>query len=102
MLTSPELSLDDYAVSLRSGFLPPVPPLQLLDDPYYWPWESIVLDLQSHIESRTIRQAVDSLPVLSTARLRNEPEWRRAYMLLAFLTHAYIWGGERPEEVTFA
>ncbi|KAI9037888.1 indoleamine 2,3-dioxygenase [Aspergillus affinis] len=99
MLISPEVTLDQYAVSLRSGFLPTIPPLQLLEDPYYWPWEDIVFDLPNHIESRTIRQAVGSLPVLSTSRLRDEPEWRRAYMLLAFLTHAYIWGGERPEEI---
>ncbi|KAL2818488.1 Indoleamine 2,3-dioxygenase [Aspergillus cavernicola] len=99
MLNSPDFSLDEYQVSLRNGFLPDSPPLQSLEDPYYAPWESITCDLSARIHDRTLRQAVDSLPVLSPSRLQTEPEWRRAYVLLAYLTHAYVWGDERPRDI---
>ncbi|KAJ0331458.1 hypothetical protein COL922a_011923 [Colletotrichum nupharicola] len=26
-------------------------------------------------------------------------EWRRAYVILTFFTHAYVWGGEKAEEI---
>ena len=45
---------------------------------------------------------VDELPILSTSKLNGEPEWRRAYVVLAYLTHAYVWGGEKPKEVSIA
>ncbi|KAL4895580.1 Indoleamine 2,3-dioxygenase [Aspergillus ambiguus] len=99
MLLSPEFSLDTYNVSLRTGFLPDAPPLRAMDDPYYWPWEELVRDLPSRIQGKTIRSAVEQLPVLSTSNLQGEPQWRRAYLLLAYLTHAYVWGGDKPKDV---
>ena len=90
--------LEDYAVSEEYGFLPSEPPLELLPDPYYRPWENLIRNLQGLILSRRLRGLVDDLPILSTDRLQSEPEWRRAYVVLAFLAHAYIWGGDRPRE----
>ncbi|KKK19215.1 hypothetical protein P175DRAFT_0497325 [Aspergillus ochraceoroseus IBT 24754] len=92
-------SLDQYEVSRQNGFLPDAPPLQSLEDPYYSPWEDIIRNLPMRISTRTIRQAVDSLPLLSTSRLQREPEWRRAYVVLAYLTHAYVWGGDKPKDI---
>ncbi|EOD48702.1 putative indoleamine -dioxygenase subfamily protein [Neofusicoccum parvum UCRNP2] len=86
----------DFDVSPEHGFLPAELPLQFLDDPYYRPWESTVQALQALILTRRLRGVVDSLPVLSTDYLRSEPEWRRAYSILAFVAHAYIWGGDTP------
>ncbi|OGM40712.1 indoleamine 2 [Aspergillus bombycis] len=99
MRYTPEVSLDEYGVSLQNGFLPHSPPLKTMENPYYWPWEHIVSDLPNHIRFRTIRQAVEVLPILSTSKLQGEPEWRRAYLLLSYLTHAYIWGGEKPKDI---
>lgn len=99
MLLSPEFSLDTYNVSLRTGFLPDDPPLRSLEDPYYWPWEELVRDLPLRIRNKTIRDSVEQMPVLSTSGLQNEPQWRRAYLLLAYLTHAYVWGGDKPKDV---
>ncbi|KAL4922334.1 Indoleamine 2,3-dioxygenase [Aspergillus aurantiobrunneus] len=99
MLHSPESSLGKYEVSLRNGFLPDAPPLQSLSDPYYAPWENVAQALTARIYAGTIRQAVESLPVLSTSNLRTDPEWRRAYVVLAYLTHAYVWGGETPKDI---
>lgn len=89
---------EDYDVSNENGFLPTTAPLECLPDSYYEPWEHVVKNLQGLILSKRLREVVDRLPVLSTERLFGEPQWRRAYSVLAFITHAYIWGGNRPAE----
>ncbi|KAI3000860.1 hypothetical protein CBS147346_6829 [Aspergillus niger] len=99
MLYTQDISLVAYGVSLQNGFLPEVPPVRRLEDPYYSPWEEIAQDLPGLIQSGTIRRSVDDLGILSTKKLKGEPEWRRAYVVLAYLTHAYIWGGEKPKDV---
>lgn len=83
----------------RNGFLPAEAPCQLLSDPYYQPWELVARRLPELIDSGGIRDAVRKLPVLSTDSLRTEAERRRAYVMLAYMSQAYVWGGERPEEV---
>lgn len=89
---------EDYDVSIENGFLPTLPPLESLPDSYYEPWEYIVKNLQGLILSKRLREVVDTLPMLSTDRLFGEPQWRRAYCALSFITHAYIWGGNKPAE----
>ena len=91
--------LEDYQISERYGFLPDDSPLQVLPDPYYTHWEAIISNLQAFILSGRLRTTVQKLPILSTSRLRSIPEWRRAYVILAFITHGYIWGGEAPADV---
>ncbi|KAJ9662814.1 tryptophan 2,3- dioxygenase [Coniosporium apollinis] len=88
----------DYDVSTVNGFLPAETPLELLPDTYYGRWENIIRNLQALVLSKRLRGVVDSLPVLSTDYLRTEAEWRRAYLILAFISHAYIWGGDAPLE----
>lgn len=90
--------LQEYSIT-RNGFLPEREPLRRLTNPYYTPWESLLEDLPSLIKERTIRDAVDHLQILSTSKLHTEEEWRRAYVVLSFLTHAYIWGDKRASEV---
>ena len=92
--------LEDYGISPLYGFLPSELPLEILPDPYYAKWETVAKNLQALILSKRLRGVVDNLPVLHTDRLKTEPEWRRAYSLLAFVSHAYIWGGDRPAEVS--
>ena len=89
---------EDFDVSSENGFLPTQPPLEALPDSYYEPWEYVVKNLQGLILSKRLREVVDKLPVLSTDRLFGEPQWRRAYSVLAFISHAYVWGGKRPAE----
>lgn len=91
-------SPEEYDVSSENGFLPTIPPLESLPDSYYAPWEYVVKNLQGLILSKRLREVVDKLPVLSTDRLFGEPQWRRAYSALAFIAHAYIWGGNKPAE----
>ncbi|KAI1463898.1 Indoleamine 2,3-dioxygenase [Daldinia caldariorum] len=92
----PELS--DYGISPKYGFLPDTLPLTRLPDPYYNKWESIGANLQSLILSKRLRGVIDRLPVLSTVGLEHDAEWRRAYMLLTFFAHGYIWGGDTPRD----
>ncbi|OKO98679.1 Indoleamine 2,3-dioxygenase [Penicillium subrubescens] len=92
--------LRDFGMTAETGFLPAeVPPATLLN-PYYEKWETILANLPAIIGDHRIRVVVDELPVLSTAHLRTCAEWRRAYVLLAFMSHAYIWGGTIPSEPT--
>jgi indoleamine 2,3-dioxygenase len=95
-------SLEEYGISPEYGFLPEELPLELLPDPYYNRWEAVVANLQALILSRRLREVVKRLPILSTSHLLHSAEWRRAYMLLAFMTHGYIWGGDEPAEVCSA
>lgn len=99
MLNTPEIVLKQCRVSHRTGFLPDTPPLQMIQDPYYEPWESIARNLPSHTKDGRLRPMVDDLPILSLSRLNNEVECRRAYVVLAYIAHAYIWGAEKPKDV---
>ncbi|KAJ5364503.1 Indoleamine 2-3-dioxygenase [Penicillium cataractarum] len=99
MIPSPEINLDDYAVSPDHGFLPSGLPLQKLPHDYYASWENLAVRLPDLIQTGQIRRLIDALPVLTTTWLQTEPEWRRAYSILGFFTHAYIWGGEKPKDV---
>lgn len=92
-------ALDDYGLSVEHGFLPVEIPLGVLPDPYYGRWEAIISNLQALLLSKRLRGLIQDLPILSTSRLGHLAEWRRAYVVLSFITHAYIWGGDEPEEV---
>lgn len=100
MIPSTNINLDEYAISSEHGFLPAELPLQQLPYPYYTPWESLAVRLPDLIQTGQIRSLIDNLPVLDTTYLQTEPEWRRAYTILGFLTHAYLWGGEKPRDVS--
>ena len=98
-MLSPVPNIEDYGITGHHGFLPAELPLEILPDPYYTKWEAVVTNLQALLLSRRLREVIKKLPVLSTSRLQCAAEWRRAYLVLAFMTHGYIWGGDLPEEV---
>lgn len=90
--------LKAYSVT-RNAFLPESSPAIRLSDPYYQPWESLAARLPELINNGGIHAAVSAMPLLKIDRLVGDAEWRRAYVLLAFITHANVWGGQRPCEV---
>ncbi|RKF65676.1 Indoleamine 2,3-dioxygenase [Erysiphe neolycopersici] len=90
-------NLEDYGLS-QHGFLPSELPIQKLPDPYYNEWENVITNLQELILSKRLREIVNKLPVLSTAGLVLDSEWRRAYSILCFIAHSYIWGYDTPSE----
>lgn len=93
--------LEDYDISPLTGFVPEQFPLEKLPNSYYEPWEALVESLPSLILNKTIRTVIDTrLELLSTDRLETVREYRRAYSVLGFLSHAYVWGyNEQPSKV---
>ena len=91
--------LKDYGISPQTGFLPTELPLQCLPHPVYERWERIINNFQSLLLSKRLRTIIDKLPVIPCSHLDTEPEWRRAYSILTFMAHGYIWGGDKPCEV---
>ncbi len=85
-----------------NGFLPAKAPLGRLSSAHYAPWELIMERLPELLRDGRLRDEVDRLAVLSTAHLgaegEGEDEHQRAYVVLGFLAHAYIWGGETASE----
>jgi indoleamine 2,3-dioxygenase len=90
---------EDYGVDRENGFLPTELPLACLPNAVYDKWERIVNNFQSLLLSKRLRTVIDRLPIIPATHLESEPEWRRAYSVLTFLAHGYIWGGEQPSEV---
>jgi indoleamine 2,3-dioxygenase len=91
-------NLAKFAIT-KNAFLPEESLPTVLSDSYYESWELVAHNLPELIETGRIHDAIKELPVLSTDLLKSEAEWRRAYVILAFFTHAYVWGGEKAEEV---
>ncbi|KIX04971.1 uncharacterized protein Z518_05843 [Rhinocladiella mackenziei CBS 650.93] len=94
-----EYFLREYGISSKNGFLPETTPLRRLDDPYYTPWEAIIGHLPELVANEQARSKIDDLPILETTNLKLDAEWQRAYVILGFLTHAYIWEGDCPSEI---
>lgn len=91
--------IDLYSLVSINGFLPARQPLKRLPDAYYQPWEQILDSLPTLLRQKTLRREIDTLDILTTSRLDTEGEWQRTYMILCFLAHGYIWGGDAPSEV---
>lgn len=91
--------LDRFAVT-HNAFLPSELPLDRLPDPSYEPWERIGERLPFLIQQRRLQSVIDQMEIISIDALVTEGEWRRAYVLLAFLAQGYIWGGDVPEKVS--
>jgi len=78
----------DYDIDPLIGFVTPQPS-ELPD--YFTPWCNIISDLPRLLESKTLRKRVESLEVLATESLHTLCHWQRAYVILGFLTQAYVW-----------
>ncbi len=92
------MRLEDYQVSATHGFLTPEPPLDTLPE-YYEEWENIGSKLYTLRIEKQLAGKLTNLRTLSTKNLVHEPEWRRAYVLLGFITNAYIWGCKETPKV---
>ena len=83
--------LDNYGIDRFTGFMPSKPPLKRLS-PYYEPWEQIMDHLNAYILTGRIKTAIKALPLLSVDKLTSDAEKRRAYTVLTFLGHGYLYG----------
>lgn len=99
----------DYDVDVRSGFLPPAPPLARLPPGPWQVWEDAwdaTDGLRAgqgearNVKTKEWRTAVrEKLPVVDVRPLSMAVEpLRRAHALLAFLTHAYVHSAEAVPE----
>ncbi|KAI9053231.1 hypothetical protein LZ554_002198 [Drepanopeziza brunnea f. sp. 'monogermtubi'] len=98
MLGPLNVNLAQFGVSERNGFLPDQAPLKRLSSPYYESWETLLSQLPELIKTGSTRSEVDQLAVLSTSHLVSESEWQRAYLILSFFTHSYIWEAGGPSQ----
>jgi indoleamine 2,3-dioxygenase len=80
------------------GFLPLQDPLQRLPSPFD-PWESLARSLPKQFASDHLRRSIQELPPFPLSDLRTDRERERAMVLLSYLGHAYVWGGQKPASV---
>ncbi|EEP75385.1 conserved hypothetical protein [Uncinocarpus reesii 1704] len=93
----PVPKLSEYGIDAEHGFLPSEPPLTRLPG-YYSEWEHVIENLQSLVLSGRLWDTIKRMPTLSTDHLHTAAEWRRAYVVLVMMLHAYIWSGDKPQE----
>jgi indoleamine 2,3-dioxygenase len=56
--------LADYDISPKTGFLPAEPPLQILPDPYFAPWEETFEQFNGLLLASRLRQRVNEVRTL--------------------------------------
>ncbi|KUJ22923.1 Indoleamine 2,3-dioxygenase [Mollisia scopiformis] len=97
MLGPLNINLADFNVSCENGFLPDETPLERLQETYQ-EWEAIIEKLPLLLQTKSLRASIDRMQILSTDHLKSEPEWQRAYLILSFFTHGYIWEAGGPSQ----
>lgn len=85
--------LEEYGLSESTGFLPEAAPLLRLPQKYFRPWETVMESFNALLMADRLKDTVDDMPILSTDNLRNDAERRRAFLVLSFIAHGYVWGG---------
>jgi len=84
------MELNKYKISTNRGFLPSLDPVLSLPKEF-GPWEDIAARLPELIRDKSVREEVEKLPTFSVTELKLEEEWWRAFCLLAFVSHSYVW-----------
>lgn len=86
------------SISPERGFLPPQDPLVRLPREFD-AWEDIGQRLPKLFLSDHLRQTISALPPFSVEAITDAREQERAMVLLSYLGHAFVWGGEKPATV---
>ncbi|XP_065898337.1 indoleamine 2,3-dioxygenase 2-like [Dysidea avara] len=84
------MDLGKYNISASRGFLPLTDPIVSLPSSFQ-AWEVVAAHLPDLIRGKTVREEVDRLPPFPTDDLCSEAEWWRAFCLLTFVSHSYVW-----------
>jgi len=77
-------------ISASRGFLPLTDPIVSLPCSFQ-AWEVVAAHLPDLIRVKTVREEVERLPAFPTDDLSSEAEWWRAFCLLTFVCHGYVW-----------
>ena len=91
--------LQSYDVSVTHGFLPTEPILRSLPSRYAQ-WDEIAAALPELIKEHKLRDLVTHLSPLPIVGLENTRQQRRAYVILGYMAHAYIWERAVPAHVS--
>ncbi|KIX02071.1 uncharacterized protein Z518_08010 [Rhinocladiella mackenziei CBS 650.93] len=78
----------EYDIDPDIGFVTPTP-AELPE--YYAPWHQLCSALPQLLKSKNLRIKIESLDILTTDHLTSLSHWQRAYVILGFLTQAYVW-----------
>jgi indoleamine 2,3-dioxygenase len=89
-------SIAAFEISHERGFLPLQDPLRRLPK-VFDAWESVALGLPKLLVSDQLHRTIRNLPPFPVEAINHSPERERAMVLLSYLGHAYVWGGDRPE-----
>ncbi|KIW77358.1 hypothetical protein Z517_09804 [Fonsecaea pedrosoi CBS 271.37] len=87
----------DYDVDFELGFVA----ARSTELPaYYAPWCNLLSHLPHLLEAEALQAQVSNLEILTTDHLTTSAHWQRAYVVLGFLTQAFIWQDKRkPSQV---
>ncbi|VUC28443.1 unnamed protein product [Clonostachys rosea] len=88
--------INSFGISAQWGFLSDEAPLTSFPNSFYSPWDDLIRDLPNLITSRSLTTKVNALPQLTASKLSSDVELRRAYVVLAFIIHAHVWGSSGP------
>ena len=86
------MDLNDYDISLKTGFAPERVSRKLPGD-YFTEWEEAARRLPQWTQEMRVRESVDELPdreFTTTTLGTDEADWRWAYVVVSFLAQAYI------------
>lgn len=82
--------LEKYGVSRNSGFVPEKGSKRLPQP--FQPWEDLNACLSAKLTCGVLLNEIVSLPTFPIEELHEEYQWQRAYIVLAFITHAVVHG----------
>ncbi|KAL9956795.1 hypothetical protein ACROYT_G038333 [Oculina patagonica] len=81
----------EFDVSDNFGFISEKEPLQCLPE-YFSPWEEVARELSQLVKkAEDLRQRIKDLSLLDHSKLSSEDEWKRAHLVLACISHSYVW-----------
>ena len=89
------ITLADYGVDERLGFLPGVEPLRRLSDDYA-EWDEIAAAMPKLLRMGRARHLLEQVPPLDTTALRTPAEVERAMLLLSYFAHGYLNDSDPP------
>ena len=83
--------------STTRGFLPDYDPSTRLPAAFD-AWEDAAYALPKILVTDQVRTILESLPPFPLAEVRTDAELDRAMVILSFIGHAYVWGGEKAAD----
>ena len=85
------MELNKYKIAASRGFLPSPDPVVSLPK-VFDPWEHTAVRLSELLRKDSLRHEVSRLQQkFPVSELKSEGEWWRAFCLLAFVSHGYVW-----------